>query len=249
MDRDYTCCFTGHRDIPLARREWISKRIDDADGSTTKATFEFYNLPGKDNTEEGSYSMTVTAQDDRFVLEAEDWIDHPSGYYALDLEGKLYGNIFCGQEPTYFVVAKSNNATAESNNIDIPADAIEWNGHRYYCFAFEDFFCWEEAKAYCESLGGHLAVISSAEENSTLHALTKSSGHDSAYFGYSDNLCEGSWQWVDGEEAHYTNWHMDEPNAQSKEEDYAMFYYKYDDGTWNDGSWNDDGVAFICEWE
>lgn len=220
-----------------------------ADGPTTKAIFEFYNLPGKDNAKEGSFSMIVTAQDDSFTLEAEDWIDRPSGYTALNLEGKLYGNIFCGQEPTYFVVAKTNDAATGSVNYDIPADAIEWNGHRYYCFAFENFSCWEEAEAYCESIGGHLAVISSAEENSTLHALMKSSGYDSAYFGYSDNLCEGSWKWVNGEETRYTNWHTDEPNAQSQGEDYAMFYYKFDNGTWNDGSWNDDGVTFICEWE
>ena len=43
------------------------------------------------------------------------------------------------------------------------------------------------------------------------------------------------------------------PNMESKNEDYAMFYYKYTDGTWNDGDFGrytaNSGKAFICEWD
>ena len=41
-------------------------------------------------------------------------------------------------------------------------DTTSWNGHRYQIFS--DFVSWEEAKARCESLGGHLAKITSQED-------------------------------------------------------------------------------------
>lgn len=36
------------------------------------------------------------------------------------------------------------------------------NGHRYQLF--DTSMSWNEAEAYCESLGGHLATITSVEE-------------------------------------------------------------------------------------
>ena len=78
-------------------------------------------------------------------------------------------------------------------------------------------------------------------------------GFESAYFGLSDSVEEGSWVWVNGETADYLNWHSGEPNGESSSEDYAMFYYKYDDGAWNDGDFGrntaNGGIAFICEWD
>jgi len=51
-----------------------------------------------------------------------------------------------------------------------PEDAVEFNGHYYK--AFEEKMLWTEAKAYCESLGGHLATITSAEENDFIFSLS-----------------------------------------------------------------------------
>lgn len=219
-----------------------------AEGSSAKATFEFYNLPGKDNAESGSYTMAVHVQDDEYVLEGEEWINQPSSYSMLDLKGKLYGDTFCGHDSIPFVVSKDVPQPSKETP-SFPNDAIEWGGHHYYCYSFSDLSCWEEAEAYCEQLGGYLAVISSEEENREFFSIMNNYGYESAYFGYTDNLCETSWYWVNGENSSYENWHSDEPNAQSQSEDYAMFYYKFDDGTWNDGTWDDNGVAFLCEWE
>lgn len=46
------------------------------------------------------------------------------------------------------------------------ADALSWNGHKYALFS--NMNSWEAAQEYCESIGGHLAVIESAEENAVL---------------------------------------------------------------------------------
>lgn len=134
---------------------------------------------------------------------------------------------------------------------DIPEDAFDWNSHYYSIF--ENCKSWEEAAEYCESRGGHLATITSPEENAAVFSYMLQTGFESAYFGLSDSVEEGSWVWVNGETADYLNWHSGEPNGESSSEDYAMFYYKYDDGAWNDGDFGrntaNGGIAFICEWD
>ena len=75
-----------------------------------------------------------------------------------------------------------------------------------------------------------------------------SMGEGSGFFGLSDANSEGSWYWENGESAGYTNWRPGEPNSEHDQEDYAMFYYTFEDGTWNDGGFAD-GAPFICEWE
>lgn len=145
-----------------------------------------------------------------------------------------------------------NGDLSDSNAIvEIPPYALSWNGHYYACY--NNCSSWEEAEKYCESIGGHLAVITSSDENNAVFNYLLSCGFENGYIGFSDNVEEGTWYWVNGETSGYTNWHSGEPNAESSNEDYAMFYYKFDDGTWNDGNFgngtaNDDAV-FICEWD
>lgn len=136
-------------------------------------------------------------------------------------------------------------------NLNIPGDALKVGTHSYYVYS--NCSSWEEAESYCESLGGHLATIGSEEENSALFNYVRSEFGGNAYFGFSDNETEGNWRWITGESNGYTNWHSGEPNGESSREDYAMFYYKFDDGTWNDGDFNGSTVNgdknFICEWD
>lgn len=137
--------------------------------------------------------------------------------------------------------------SSESDNVD-----TDWQSHRYKVF---DSVAskWEEAENYCKSLGGHLATISCQEENDFIYQLMIDAGYRSAYFGLTDSGNEGNWKWVTKEPVLYTNWHLGEPNSENGNEDYAMFYYKYSDGTWNDGDFGghtvNGGTAFICEWD
>lgn len=111
-----------------------------------------------------------------------------------------------------------------------------------------------EAEAFCSSLGGHLAVITSKEENDAVYQYLENNNVENAYFGLTDRDIEGVWKCVDGTNTAYTNWHTPtEPNAENSDEDYAMFYYKYPDETWNDGDFGGATVNgdknYICEWD
>ena len=155
----------------------------------------------------------------------------------------------------YMLLRYLAKQTVEPTNVGdtvIPANAFEYNGHSYYIYSGVTQ-TWEGAQEYCKSLGGHLAVINDAAENTALFNYMKSSGYSSAYFGLSDAESEGSWKWIDGTATTYTNWAGGEPNNEGENEDYAEFYYKFTDGTWNDGNFKhgtgNDTNTFICEWD
>lgn len=154
--------------------------------------------------------------------------------------------------------AESKQDTAATADQDMKIQSqMEFNGHSYALFNVTEKVAgtWDEAQAYCESLGGYLAIINSAEENDAIFKLVceKASGY--AFFGYSDELSEGTWLWSDGQtDSGYTNWGVDsdgkpEPNSASPNEDYAEFTANRTDGTWNDSTFGQDTYVFVCEWD
>lgn len=149
------------------------------DKGAVKAIFEFYNLPGQDNVTPGSYIMTVHEEDAGFSLEGEEWVNKPSSYSMLSFKGKQFDNFFCAHDPYSLVVSKESVVSAEITEV-IPGDAKEWDGHFYYLYNDQNISCWEEAAIYCRALGGHLATISSSEENSALFSMMKADGCNAA---------------------------------------------------------------------
>lgn len=117
-----------------------------------------------------------------------------------------------------------------------------------YLLIYTDVNSWEEAQSYCESLGGHLATITSAEENEFVYSYVVASGSRNAYFGMTDKNREGTWEWCTGEEFSYSNWAPDQPSDSVGEENYGMYWDNYSNGEWNDGSF-DGNHPFICEWD
>ena len=141
---------------------------------------------------------------------------------------------------------------------DVPEETqVEgYTGHLYEFYTLPESewesgpITWQQAERRCEWKGGHLAVIESSTENFLLYSAMKAKGYENAYFGFSDESPEGNWKWVDGTSTAYTNWHSGEPNNQDGIEHYAMFYEKFQDGTWNDADGIiDAGCAYICEWD
>lgn len=168
--------------------------------------------------------------------------------YTVDINGAWTVN---GRIQTRKVEIGNAEDTRDAYHINIPEDAFEYNGHYYYVYSnITD--TWQEACDYCYDKGGYMAVINDEDENNELYAYMTDAGYTSAYFGYTDYDKEKRWKWLD-DDSDYENWHSGEPNSENKNEDFAMFYWKYKDGSWNDGDFgrktNRGGKAFICEWE
>lgn len=171
---------------------------------------------------------------------------------ALELDVEGTGNQAIETETKNVLEETDDESIQVQASDDGGIQAVTFNGHRYQYVSQGIASTWEEAKSYCETLGGHLATISSKEENDFLYSYLTSLGKNTAYFGLSDAKSEGDWVWVTGEKTSYENWHKGEPNGGSNE-NYAEFYWMFTDGTWNDGNFGagtqQDGTAFICEWD
>ncbi len=166
---------------------------------------------------------------------------------VVEREGELTMTISCGGDSEDFSLSVSDIGTVQDTKYaaKIPSTAQVWNGHSYEIYTPRDMGIetYDEAEAYCESLGGHLATITSAAENQVIQYFRNSVWNKGdVFFGFTDQAIEGVFVWENGEDSTYTNWDEGEPNDKS-EQDYVQMY---SDGTWDD---DDFGDNFVCEWD
>lgn len=167
----------------------------------------------------------------------------PDGYFEYEKKKSLTFNVDNAIE-----VAKNNIPQLNSN-------------HRYE--VINEQLSWHEAKARCEGLGGHLATITSPEENKIVKDIFLASGLEQAWLGGTDEKSEGIWTWVTGEGFGYTDWGQYaerdwEPNngGEARNEHYLTLYrpsnrhYLNGECKWNDAALRTNLVTgFIIEYE
>lgn len=188
------------------------------EGSQVKAIFDFYNLPNRSNAKEGSFYMDVSYDDGAYTFQAGSWIEKPSGYDTVDLSDvRLDGYVLSG---------KVNGKSSWPFYAERPNDAYQevqeslFNNHRYELV--DEGMTWPEAKAYAESKGGYLAVITSAEEEAFVETLVKAGSKNQYWLG---GYRSGStWNWVTGETFSYSKWDKGEPNDYRGNESYLQIY-------------------------
>ena len=100
-------------------------------------------------------------------------------------------SVFFAQE------SKAQEYTVEGNTLVDSNDNILYE-------IIEGSFTWQEAKVDAEFRGGHLATITSLEEQQTGELLTQG---DFYWLGATDEQSEGVWEWVTGEPFDFTYWH------------------------------------------
>lgn len=91
---------------------------------------------------------------------------------------------------------------------------------------------WQQAEAYCEAHGGHLATISSAAEYQKVLAAVQEGDVIACWIGcyrYND-----TWRWVDGQAFSYSAWAENEPNNEGGDEDYVALFKRYGEWGWYD---------------
>ncbi len=154
--------------------------------------------------------------------------------------------------------------TAQWSDIEIPDDAVVFRNNSYK--VFDDSMTWQEAKEYCESIGGHLATITTQEEQSFIEDLIKDCPKNCYWLGAQKNSLRAFDFWITGEDFTYSNWKTGEPNDEKKKENYLEIYCKARNNQMSPGQWNDitengkngngdlsfyslNSVGFICEWD
>lgn len=143
------------------------------------------------------------------------------------------------------IVATAEEIVTEDGVLSSECEAYSYNGHYYGVYIVEGY-TWKQAKEYCESAGGYLAVITDAKEQAFVESINQ--GTNLWLGGYRDD--EFNWYWVNGETWEYTNWMEGEPNDSanvvSNENCLTMW-----PGEWNDI--NEENIyeqyGFICEWD
>ena len=130
------------------------------------------------------------------------WTGKETRDYALANQGQLK-NLFYFDFDRFIFPADTDG--------DGMSDALELLGKVYQ--AIPGDFTWEEAKADAERLGGHLATITSEQEQ---HILFQMIGYQAFYdhhlwIGAEDLDGDGIWNWVTGEDFVYTRWEISRP--------------------------------------
>ena len=138
------------------------------------------------------------------------------------------------------------------------ADVITWdgNGHGYKVVTGDTTLSWMEAKAAAEAMGGHLATITSEDENDFVTMLLVDLGFGvgdlQRYWlgGYQppprDDEPDGGWAWVTGEDWEYTNWAPNEPNNGVGGTQHYLHYWP-EAGLWDDMENRNIMDSFIVE--
>ena len=124
-----------------------------------------------------------------------------------------------------------------------------FNGHAY--LFYDSMLLWNDAKTYCESLGGHLATITSEEEQMFIvNYLVSVKPLSTVWIGLR------SWwtEWITGEAVGYSNWGDGEPDNSGGQDYGAIVLNEYIGTDWHirPGQWDDLGNElnyFICEWD
>lgn len=140
---------------------------------------------------------------------------------------------------TLVPVKQTNAATS------IPTDAKEYNGNYYYIY--QQSCSWESAKSNCESVGGHLTVITSSDEQQFLEEYI-GSGDNSYWIGGLRK--SDTWSWITGEPWEFTNWNVDRGYpSNSTSDNYLGFSVRRNFKWYNEANTYSSITGYICEWE
>lgn len=132
-----------------------------------------------------------------------------------------------------------------------PSYSVIYNSHVYSIYNTPT--SWEKAKLVCEQKGGHLATITSIEEQNVIEELLNYGNLKYYSLGASNLTSSGNWEWITNEPFDFSNWADGEPNNVLNIENYlSVFNIDAYKGKWNDTSnFSISGLSngFICEYE
>lgn len=172
-----------------------------------------------------------------------DYVGSGPVYQGVIMVDGLWHDYSIGGKCNHFVCKWTGYPQPKS----IPHDAVKFQRHYYK--VYKQNVTWEEARTLCSNLGGHLAIITSQEENNLVQSLvSKAIGTPTSHYYGAWIGCErrdNGWYWVDDSKVNYTNWDTGQPDAAGGTECYGEIIV---DGYWNDYHPYTKLDYFVCEW-
>ena len=195
----------------------ISKFVNYMDDGSTQETLYTYEYDESGNkTSEVQEDLTFDSTSERT------WTYTYDGHGNITECQEFYNNSLVSvTKYTYQLLSKlSGQGNAESpeetgstfhTNFEFLERCTRYQGHFYRIIDGVNL-TWDGAKLACESDGGHLATITSQEEQELIQSLNTDNKR-LWIGGYQDT--DGNWRWVTDEPWDYTNWGDGEPNNSS----------------------------------
>ena len=172
----------------------------------------------------------------------------------------------------------ANGTSSDCNNNGIPDEcdvasvtlvdgAVQWtvenggNDHWYGIVYVGNGSCWNDVRVEAESYGGHLATITSQEEQDFLEANIYDSSVWMSIGGYQDlndpDYSEpgGGWKWVTGEPMDYTHWYSGSWGEMPWDDNPPTHHWMQVGMTWWNLMWkttvecSDESHAYIIEYD
>ena len=203
------------------------------------------------------------------VLDTQQKIDNANAYLnEIDFRGQAFIGLTDEEEEGVWrwidgtPLTASNWGGGEPNNVGdedyvyIREDR-QWNDTRsitvvtYYLLErvltqfqiIEGNFTWHEAKADAEAKGGRLAVLDTQEKIDAANAYLEELGEwPNLWIGATDEVNEGDWRWIDGNNVTEDNWGPLNPsnNFNGNPENFAHIWRSNDNRRlqWNDAVGN-----------
>ena len=177
--------------------------------------------------------------------------------------------ILCAVGLVLPIFAGCHDDSTRPNPTSCASGAVKWiNGHCYEAVLYPGL-SWYDAKAACEARGGHLATITSADENAFVFSLVSDNnafwildvfgnGLGPWLGGYQEDGVQppdSGWKWVTGEPFVYTNWEDGQPGDLPQMEQNCLRFFKAEGligDRWDDSeAYNpvEHRKGYICEYE
>lgn len=225
--------------------------------SITHPNGNTYNYRYPSDTSATIGSKTLAMSSCSSIIKFSQVTSTGNGYFQIEVHDSAgrsmtVGRIFTASTSTG--VNKSSDSTCSNAQYRIDTtyqdpvlmDTVTLNGHTYH--RYKASYTWTEARTYAQNIGGHLATISSADENAIIYSLVKKDSNYGAWIG--GYRASGSWAWVTGEPFSYSNWYTadGEPDNQWGIENYIGM--RITEGMWRDSANNNyNWRYFIVEFE
>ncbi|XP_013399078.2 macrophage mannose receptor 1-like [Lingula anatina] len=185
----------------------------------------------------GGDLASVTSLEEQLYISGSSGSGLGSSCMEMDASTGVWRDDQCQSRRGYVCKKKGNissitppSASVTTSSPGYPSCQEDWALYRDHCYrVFEDKNTWSQAKGSCRRMGGDLASILTANENSFVTSLAGGEDVDPSelWTGLNAGRVTNQYEWSDGSSVTVTYWAANEPDLQRRE--HCVSIYTSDD--------------------